>query len=569
MLLSQQLLTQNPQGFTYIVDNNNFGNGWVVVIYDNIGGVKRRYYLGKDTTVNNVSFELTQRGCGAGKLAYNYIDIDFSINDLVSIFYKGVKIYTGYIDVVGKLTNKTLNLMPVVNKLKSIIYSKSFVFQTKVQMISDILTNNQSKTGIIYDVNRISGLDTNLYTYDWTVFKSPYKMLDEILKQDESNDTVYWGVDANNIFFVNTYLNYSTLRFDNQVQICESIKVNEDVSGVKATRYIVYKKDSVSNKNVQVGTKGVGFDASSPFYDANYPNLDIENYSGIKEDIYISDTKGASNTDILNEAYAELKRQAQTKLNIKVNNFNLEYCGLPDINDKLRVEDCLRRDVRTIIDNVYLNQDNDMIFNRGCWSGMSILSGSYVFYQIVDSNPMYVSYQFEKPILVKTLNNIIINCTSSNPSKVRVTVAYKIDNDSVLGQDVYPNAYGMCFYGYGRWGGDTNLVRDPKVITISASNIYESFLYNALPNNFSGSIQALVFKIEAIGIAPYTDFKIKKILFDDMYKSVYTERVKNISIQISEEVKCDLELASVENKYSSLLLDNRNDIDKIRRMGAI
>ena len=97
---TQDLGQINVQG-VQIIPSVTSQEPWQFQIYHMSGGIKKLWYRNSaDDPISDIQFELNEKGCGAGKITFNYLNFPLDPNDYILIYYQGNLVYRGIFNTI-------------------------------------------------------------------------------------------------------------------------------------------------------------------------------------------------------------------------------------------------------------------------------------------------------------------------------------------------------------------------------------------------------------------------------------------------------------------------------------
>jgi hypothetical protein len=347
-------------------------NSWFLKIMNKSGGQVANWFLGQDDCpIKSLEVELNKHICGSGTIEFAFLDFPIDCDDYVELYFMNKKIYSALIDMSLDPKGGKAALIPYSTRLKELLLSKNYVNQTAVQIFQDVISSITLDTGINYisfyiDVNG----DTTLYNFDYTAYETPYKMIDELVK---NLDDCEWGITPTRTFKVYTKNSVvtQTLFYGDDPAYTEVVN-NIDYSKVKATELLVQKKtDSTEGTLTTLGMVGSG---------GLYPVLPIEKIVRKKIDKYTVSEYIASDTEAMEVSYNRLTADTLTQQSTDVKNFDISqlYDTENIINTCIKVQDRPEYVLRTLVNCDSLTADGTDMINIGKWYGVTIDTVNYL-----------------------------------------------------------------------------------------------------------------------------------------------------------------------------------------------
>lgn len=297
----------------------------------------KNYYIGhEDNPITNGSFTVNTYGSGNADIDFARMTLPLKSQDRVNIYYRGVKMWSGFLSKEPDKREGKLDLSPQIEKFNNAIYTGS-LSGTWTTAISSILADSNDVTGISYNAFKIglSSTDTVTINYDYTPVK---QIFDEMIN---TFDGKYYGVDSINEMFITTYSTTITRTlYNDDSPGFSDVQVKIDDTKIKITRAQVFQRSTATNSNVRLGQVGYG---------GSYPAFtEVEQRTGIKEG-KITVPPSLSSGDALNYAYQQIRAGAVVNTNVNIK--SLDYDRYPvAVGEYIRVYQPLAIAWQTIID---------------------------------------------------------------------------------------------------------------------------------------------------------------------------------------------------------------------------
>lgn len=352
-----------PIGYTITTDPESLPvnqDKWRIDITHKSGGIKAHYYIGQDNCgISKFDFELTEIVCGSGSITFAYIDMPLHAYDTVEIYYNNVKKYKGFIESTPDPKGGVIKILPFSKRLDELVVNSSFTIQTVSYILQTIIQAVQTDTGITWHPDYVDTGSTDTYTLNYAEYEKPKKIIDELVKKLDDRE---WGVTAFDIFTVyqpSTTITKTFLYGDDPYYT--EVDADIDYGKVKQTRSQVFMKTTGTSETARVGQVGYG---------SGYDTPAVEVLTRKKVGKFTASEVVGSAAMALDIAYNNLLAQAVTPQSVDVKNFDLTRGYFPAIGDRLKVQDRIARQLRTIIHCDSLTDDDDSMGEAGSWIGM-------------------------------------------------------------------------------------------------------------------------------------------------------------------------------------------------------
>jgi len=514
---------------------------WNIKLYHRSGGLKKEYLFGQaDSALKNFKFELNKTGCGAGSIELAFIDFPVDADDYCEIYYNGTKIYRGIVDITPDIRGGLIEFIPQWRRLDELLYNGIFTTQTAAQILQTVIEATDDNSLITWNGSSVyintGSTDTYSVTYEYEKAK---KVIDDTVSK---LDDRYWGVTADNIFYVkelDSVLDADLFYSDNVAY--SDIEFEIDYSGIKATRYKVLKKVSGSSSTVLIGEVG--------YSSGTYPPLPIEKLFRIKED-KITVSEVLSDAEALDYAYSLLK-SFQPIESITVNNINLlRY--VPQIGKLIRVQDKEETQLTTIV-----NCDSVLGWTNATLDSVDYVEGvgSVYFNGTVSGDGM--QYNFPKQmryLLVSKIGFMIKSAESGRKLSVKITYGTNYRDGGYSAGIYSDNAY--C---------ENEIVSDETTETYTINTIYipSANVWHYVEFDMTEPIVSIEFYFNT-NPTTTTKVNVDRIQVMRPYRKQYQDNIIQINydIGISGE-KITMKLNSYDPKANDKLFDLENKINTL------
>lgn len=509
---------------------------WSITWKHRTGGIKRTWYYGQDNCpIVNFKFERNLSGCGAGIINLAYIDFPIDAEDLVYIYRNNSIYYLGMVDTIPDIKGGELDLIPIWKKYENSLYNGTLTTQTIAQIISTVVSALATNTGIAYNASLVSTGSSSTYTITYN-YETGKKIFDDLTTRTSSR---YWGVNESAQFYLKQYeTSVSKNLFYSDPPAYTDIQITKDYSGIPATRYQVYYKNSGNTGTTRAGEVGYG---------GSYPSITLEKFTRVKE-AKITVPDNVSSTDALTWAYALLQTYSP-KTNITVNNINLDRYE-PYIGQLVQVQD---------------REDYELTTKITCdsttgWKGATLDTttfvegtGSVKFTSAVSGAYMeYVNTSWIALYHAQKIGFMVYATNAGSYLTVKIYTGYELTQYGA----------GVGTAGAGTAGiGDTTVTTQTytitsQVIIIQSANVwtYQDFAY-------TGNIYKIKFEFTSTPPSSTTVY-VDRIQVYQLYRAVYTNNVVQIDYEISpEQENVTAHLLSYDTKANDQLfaLQQSND----------
>jgi hypothetical protein len=511
---------------------------WQIRIMNKSGGQVANWFFSQDDCpIESLSFELNKKICGAGSIKFSFIDFPLDADDYVEVRYNGLLIYSALIDISIDPKGGEILLIPFSQRLSELQITKSYTNQTAAAIFLDIITSVQTYTGINYISFYVDTDSTELYTLDYTAYESPYKMIDDLVKN--LNDK-FWGVTANRTFTVyNMDTTTSQSFFYGDDPAYTKIKEKTDYTSLKNTRYIVQKKSSDTEGTVAtLGIVGGG---------GSYPILPIEKTVRTKIGKMTISEYISSDSDALQIAYNQLIAETSViPQTIDVENFDLSRLYDPEniIGTRITVQDYPEYINRILLNCDSLTDDSDDMVNNGFWTGCTIDTTTYLHGTGSITFANECTYTFGRAIRIYS----------------PVLISFQIYADSVcqIAFDMTNYGNNMGYAGIGYAGIDTDigetLFDNPQIMTIDTPNVWVNQKVTLPVTTFS----KLGFQV--IGSATVN---IDRVQVFCIHRSLYTAPIVQCNVKLDQKETIKLKLNEYDTKANDKAFDDSRRIAKL------
>lgn len=419
---------------------------WNIKYYHKSGGLKKDWVYGQsDCPITNFNFELNLKGCGFAEINLAYIDFPIDAFDFIDVYYEGTKLYHGFVERTPDPKGGRIEILPRSTRFSELLYDGAFsstAFDTILQTVVEAV---EADSEIDYNALYIDTGSSDTYTIEY-VYEKVDKIINDLIAR--LNDR-YWGVNENNIFYVEEYgssVASTVFYLDNPYY--SGIDIEYDYSGIQATRFQVYKKTAGSGDTSYIGQVGYG---------GSYPVLAVETlFRKIEDTITISEVLGS--TEALDYAYAKLQTYNLNRT-ITINNCQKEYFD-PTIGSLINVQDSEETILTTVID----------CESTTGWSAAAALDtsnyveGAASIYFDATAVDDYIEYNFgkQKRYLMPEKIGFMIWCEEAG-RKLYIKITY--------GTNYNNYGYGSGYYSEGAYSaGDTD--GDETTETYTENSIY-------------------------------------------------------------------------------------------------
>lgn len=356
-VLSEVVLSEYEQPTADQVELDYYYN-WRINWSHKSGGRKKSFSIGmEEVPIQEFSFELNKKICGAGKIKLTFVNFPVDSDDYIEAYYNGSLKYRALVDNSVDPKGGDVKLVPYSQRFNELLLNENYTSQTIESIVEDIIEDNQTDTGIGYNAAFINTGESGLYSFNFN-YKPIKNSFQQILEKLDERE---WGVNAANTFSIysnNTELDHFLT--DETERGFIDVKRKYNYERIKETRREVFKKDTAGDKQY-IGQ--VGFDSSS----GSYPILPIETLVRKKVATYDVSESNLSSGDALDIAYADLEKIATLGETIKIKDVDIAKYDL-DIGDLVKVVDGYEKVLETII-------NCDSITN---WSGATLDTDDYV-----------------------------------------------------------------------------------------------------------------------------------------------------------------------------------------------
>lgn len=491
---------------------------WQLYWYHRSGGLKKIINVGQENSfISGFSFEVNEFGCGAGTINLGYIDFPIDADDMVKIYFKGNIKYTGIVEVTPDIKGGEIQLIPLWNRIKERLVTTSYSTKTVFQILKDVFTVQVTDTGILWADANIVTDSSATYTVSYS-YATIEKVINDMIGKLTDK---YYGVDANGFFYVKSLDSaVSSQLYYTDSPAYSDIEIETDTSGIKATRYQVYIKQTGTGTtgNLRVGKVGYGTTESNG---KTYAILPVENLFRIKED-KLTVPDGVTSSDALDYAYA-LLQSYQYLTPITVNNVELDKYE-PEIGKLITVQDRDEEVLNTILvcDSI-TGWTNATIDNTYYIEG----SGSVKFTCAAIGN--YMEYSWSKQIYLKEPQRIGFMIRSSAASGIFLSVKIYSNYTSI------PNSYGNGVYGVGAWGeGDGTGDGEIEYILTNTINIGSVALWYYYDFPLTTPIIRIRFECTSAPSGS-TTINVDRIQCFQNYQSTYSQNIVQVNYDIIPE----------------------------------
>jgi hypothetical protein len=428
-------------------------------------------------------------------------------------------------------------LIPYSTRLKELLLSKNYINQTAIQIFQDVISSITLDTGINYisfyiDVNG----DTTLYNFDYTAYETPYKMIDELVK---NLDDCEWGITPTRTFKVYTKNSVvtQTLFYGDAPAYTEVIN-NIDYSKVKSTESLVQKKtNSTEGTLTTLGIVGAG---------GLYPVLPIEKIVRKKIDKYTVSEYIASDTEAMEVAYNRLIADTLTQQSTDVKNFDISQLYDPEniINTCIKVQDRPEYVLRTLVNCDALTSDGTDMLNIGKWSGVTIDNINYLH----GTGSVKFSSGIAKYDFARTLRLY-------HPR----SISFMIYADAVCSID-FTMTYFSRPCGTGLCGIDT-------VTTQSQSFVIDT---PGIWANYKIPLTITAMKNIAIALNGTANINIDRIQLYDIYRNIYAAPIIQANLKYSRDgFDVDIKLNDYDEKLNNRAFADEQKIKKLESIANV
>lgn len=530
---------------------SEFNQPWKIDWYYKDGALKKSLLFGIEGNIKNFEIELNERIQGAVTIEFNFIDFLIHMKDIVEIFYRGVKKYTGYISSMPDSKGGKINIDPRHTIFDRLLYNGSFENKTLRYIFKTIVQSKQSITGIIWNDFYVDIDDETEYSFDYN-YENCKKIFDDL--KDLLDDTK-WGANENNIFVVYQDEDTVTKIFDNQNFI--SVETEESYDDIDATKLQVFQKD-INDDTVRIGEVGYGGD---------YPTIALEEKIYQKEGTLNIDVPDLTETECLDFAYSKLT-SLQSGISGNVKGFNLDS-WFPQIGKKIKLNDKIYPVNFNLLNCKLLTADAQYnFFSDGndkwdcSFGALALDSVNYINnsksikYTNTVSNKFW--YDFENGFIVNNTQKINIALRSNKVLNLTIKINY-IDKSSTY-IDVNKNNYVDS-------SGNVYVSQNETLSIIHNVSNINRWLFIAIPFNFS-IVKILKIEFSFEDQLSSTIINIGNVsMFADFRNEIEgTVKKAKIKIDAKNNKLCNITL----NKYNKELNNNFFRLEKkIKEIEAI
>lgn len=295
---------------------------WRIELYPS----NKVWYIGaQNVPIQSFSFNMAEKGCMDAKLKFATIDFPVYYGNEIQIFYQGEKRYRGYIDSKPDPRGDQITVTPYSKKLDEITFNTTFTNSSFPDMLSATLTANTTATGVYYNPSMMYGFtSTDIYANASYKYEKITKLIDDYI---DKSDDAYWGVEQNGFVYIKTRsTNIDYYIWSGANQAFNEIKPKTDYAKLKATRYNIFQKSTVTNESAYLAT--------IPDGTTNYPYSENERLVGIKYE-KLTAPQGLNSTECKDYAYAKIRAQIAPE-NVKINGLDIRRYDLR-IGDRVKV----------------------------------------------------------------------------------------------------------------------------------------------------------------------------------------------------------------------------------------
>jgi hypothetical protein len=268
--------------------------------------VKEIYLEQNNNSLQSFNFETNLKGLGAATMVFVYYDFPVDPDGVVKYFYDGVLKYQGIIDNIPDPKGGAFKIQPRHTRLKEVLYNGSpGAGKTIKEMLQAIIEDSTEETGIEYNASFVEITDTDTFTLSWS-YEPANKIIDGLV---DKLDGFYWGVNAENKFFVKQYsTTLDRLYLQNAAPSFTELKTQTDYTKITATRYQVFRKRSATDSDTKYAGQ-VGYDTGAYVAGSNWPTPAIEKLTRRREVKLTLSEIFSSDAEALDFAYAELLKK--------------------------------------------------------------------------------------------------------------------------------------------------------------------------------------------------------------------------------------------------------------------
>jgi len=489
---------------------------WQVRILHKSGGLKKVWNIGEDNCyIYNLSFENNKFGCGSGIIKFGKLDFPIDADDKVEIYYNGDLKYQGLVDITPDPKGGECLLIPIWKRTEEILYSGVFAAKTVFEILETIFSDISAYSKILWNAVLVDTDSSTTYNRSYN-YDSVRKIIDDLVGGCLTNK--YWGVNGDGYFYVkNLETTVTTKLYYSDTPAYSAIKVEQDYSGITATRYQVYKKNYNAAGTVRAGEVGYG---------GSYPILSIENLIRRKEEKYtVPDLKDATHAiddaDALALAYTKLQLQ-EIITNITIYNVDLTKYE-PEIGKLISVQDN-----EDVIQNTI-----DTCDSLDTWHGATLdttyhVEGTASVTMTDDKLGAEMICDFKRQLYLNHVEKVGLMIMSSQSGSFMSLKIY-------TGTDFVIGGYGSADYGYLGYGAtDSSKTAQvqAKTITTKAIIIAAADVWYFMDYPCGNYITYLKFEFTSAPPAS-TKINIDRIQLFQIYRNIYEDNVIQINYNIS------------------------------------
>lgn len=547
LVLGRQALGTKIGAGSITVTTPNVWVRWQIYWYHRSGGLKKLINVGQESSyINGFSFENNLFGCGTGKISLGYIDFPIDADDVVKIYFQGTIKYTGIVEITPDVKGGDVELIPLWQRTKERLVNVSYSSKTVFYILKDIFTTQVTDTGILWSDAYVVTDSSATYTVSYS-----YATIEKVINDMKGKlNGKYYGVDENGFFYVRSMDSSVTSQlFYSDNPAYSELEIETDTSGIKATRYQVYIKQTGTGTtgNMRVGKVGYGTTESNG---KTYAILPIENLFRIKEDkIIVPD--GITSSDALDYAYALLQSYQYLKP-ISVKNVVMDLYQ-PSIGKLITVQD-----MDDSIINTLVTGDSATGWTNATLDTTNYVEGTGSVKFTCASVGDYMEYTW--------LHQIYIN----HPQKIGFMIRSSAASGIFLSVKIYSNytstpySAGNGVAGMGQAGvGDGTGDGQVENILTNTINIGSVALWYYFDFPLTTPVTRIRFECTSTP-SQSTQINVDRVQCFQNYSTTYTQNIVQINYDITpDNEQVNMKLSTYDRSANKQLLDFQNTLNAI------